>query len=210
MVERLCSFLEDHISFKSAIISTPPQREFANNKMLYLWAALYIVTIFAGWAITALAMPGTWVIVGATAIYWWGIDATDRMAVGTHTLIALVILAIIGEIVEFAASAAGVKRAGGSKRGAVLAIVGSLCGALLGLVVGVPIPIIGSLIGAIVFGGLGAMAGAFIGEQWKHGQVGQSWNVGRAAFWGRLLGTVGKLGVATVMFVIAMAALLIQ
>ena len=78
-------------------------------------------------------------------------------------------------------------------------ILGSLGGAIIGL----PVPIIGSAVAAIFGGAMGAFAGAILGEQWK----GRSWEkrmeVGRAAFFGRIFGTVGKLAIGAIMVVIA-------
>jgi len=50
---------------------------------------------------------------------------------------------------------------------------------------------------------------AVLGEQWKGRTLDASWQVGKAAFWGRLLGTLGKTAVASVMVVVAAAALVL-
>src|SRR3954471_516837 len=128
--------------------------------------ALALFACFA-WMLQALGLPGNWLIVAAAAAYalWWPVEG--RLAIGWNTVIALLALAVLGELAELAAGAAGVAKAGGSRRGAVLAIIGSLVGSMLGVCVGIPIPIIGSLVAAVVFGGMGALMGAMIGEQWK-------------------------------------------
>ena len=74
---------------------------------------------------------------------------------------------------------------------------------ILGAVVGLPIPIIGSAVGALIGGALGAAAGAALGEDWSGRDLDASVTVGVAAFWGRILGTAGKVCVGATMLVIA-------
>ncbi len=99
-------------------------------------------------------------------------------------------------------------KAGGSRRSAALALVGSLIGGISGLAIGVPVPVIGSLVAAVLFAALGALAGAMIGESWKGRDLDQSLRVGKAAFWGRVLGTLAKALIGAVMVVVALAALI--
>ena len=77
----------------------------------------------------------------------------------------LAALALLGDIIEFLAGALGVKRKGGSKRGALFAIIGSFAGGLVGIFVGIPVPIVGPIIVAFLFASLGALAGAGGGPQ---------------------------------------------
>jgi uncharacterized protein YqgC (DUF456 family) len=174
-----------------------------------LWAILFCGLLVVGWVLTVLAMPGNWLIVGAAAVYAWLVPAeTSRLGLQWQTVAALAVLAVMGELVETVAAARGVRQAGGSRSSALLALVGSIIGAIVGMLVGVPIPIVGSLVAAIVFAGLGAAAGAVMGES----LLGRRWNesreVGVAAFRGRLLGTLGKMLVGTVMVGVSVGALL--
>ena len=152
-----------------------------------------------GCAANILGMPGTWFIVAmAAACMLRPVDLASH--IGWGPLIGIIVVALIGEGLEFAASAMGVSRLGASKTSAALAILGSIGGAIVGLFAGtaIPVPLIGNLIGSLILGGVGAFAGAAVGERW----VGKSWDesfeVGNAAFWGRLLGTVGKAVCGTV------------
>ena len=64
---------------------------------------------------------------------------------------------------------------------------------------------------AVLLGALaGAMAGAMVGEHWKGRSAQEGWQVGKAAFWGRLLGTVGKVVVASAMVSLILIAILIR
>jgi uncharacterized protein len=174
----------------------------------YTWAVLLVLGNLGALAATVMALPGNWIIVGLTALFAWLIhDASDS---GVHwiTVGALLFLATVGEVVEFAAGAAGAARSGGSRRGMFLAIVGTLLGSMVGVAAGsflIPIFLLGSVLGAVGGGALGAFVGAYLGESWKGRSDDQRLAVSKAAFVGRLLGTVGKLWVGAVMVVVAAA-----
>lgn len=173
----------------------------------YLWACLLIAANLAALAGTMLSLPGNWLIVLFTALFAWLVRGPDGLGIGWWGLGVLLVLAIVGEIVEFAAGAAGAAKSGGSRRGMVLALGGSLVGSIVGVSVGsfIPIPLVGSLIGVLGGGALGAFGGAYFGEAWKGRAEEQRFEVGKAAFVGRLLGTVGKLGVGVAMVVFSTA-----
>ncbi len=153
---------------------------------------LLTVTASSCLALTVLGLPGNWLIVGTAAIAWWAISPESIAWMPRWSILVMLGLAMLGEAIEFAAGALGVGKLGGSKRAAALAVVGSLVGAIGGMFVGLPIPIVGSVIASLLLGGVGACAGAALGERW----VGKDWDgsvrVGVAAFWGKLLGTFGK------------------
>jgi uncharacterized protein YqgC (DUF456 family) len=102
----------------------------------------------------------------------------------------------------------GVSKTGGSRRGAVMALAGSILGGILGVVIGLPIPLVGSVVAAVFFAGLGAMAGAILGEISAGQKLGASWRIGKAALWGRLAGTLGKILLGAVMILVVVAAML--
>jgi uncharacterized protein len=177
--------------------------------MTLLLALLLVAVLLAGWGLTLVGAPGNWLMVIATAMYVFFVPAGSPVAIGWTVVVALIVLATLGEILELVAAAAGTARAGGSKRGAVLALLGSITGGVLGIVIGMPIPLFGSLVAALLFAGLGAMAGAILGEFWAGNKLDASWQIGQAAFWGRLLGTLGKLIVGAMMIALVVAALVL-
>lgn len=171
---------------------------------------LLAIAYLAGWFLTLVGLPGTWLIVASAAIYaWLGPAADSRIALGWPTVVILLLLALLGEGLETLAGAAGARRAGGSRRGMLLAIIGSVFGALFGAGIGVPIPLLGPLIGAILGAAVGAFGGAIAGETWKGRTLDHSWRVGESAFWGRLWGTVAKLAIATIMVVVGVLGLVL-
>jgi len=168
-----------------------------------IWAILLSVANAACWLTLLFALPGTWMIVALTALFVAFGPPHESFEVTWTTVIVLTILAMLGEVVEFVAGAAGAAKQGASKRAMVLAIVGTMIGSVAGAVVGVPIPIVGSVIGAIGGGAVGAFGGAFLGEVWLGKTGDESLSVGWGALVGRLLGTVGKLAIGAVMLIVA-------
>jgi uncharacterized protein YqgC (DUF456 family) len=170
------------------------------------FALLLIVVLLACWALTLLGMPGNWLMVAATAVYAALMPAASPVALRWKLVLALVVLAALGEIVELTAGALGAGKAGGSRRGAVLALVGSMIGAVLGMILGLPIPLVGSMLAALFFAALGAMAGAAVGELGSGKSLDRSWRIARAAFWGRLAGSLGKAILGALMIAVVVAA----
>ena len=179
--------------------------------MSILWAVLLVLVLLVGWGMNLFGLPGNWINLAAIAVYAFLIPAGQRLSIGWFAVTMVLVLALLGELIEAAASALGVTRVGGSRRGALLAMVGSMVGGIVGAIVGLPfIPVVGSLVGIVLFASLGALAGAMVGERWKGQDWNASLNVGHAAFWGRLLGTLGKILAASVIVAVAVAALLLE
>lgn len=137
-------------------------------------------------------LPGTWLmILLAVCVDWFYPQDLFSMTF----LVACVVLAGVGEVIEFAFSASSARKAGGSRRGALLAIVGGVVGAI----VGTPFaPVVGTLLGACV----GAFGGSILGDLWAGQPLGKSVNTGSEAAIGRLWGTLGKLAVGGVIVVL--------
>lgn len=171
-------------------------------------AILLIVLVFASWALNLVTLPGNWLIVVLVALYAWLLPGDSRLAIGWSVVVLLVLLATLGEVIEAVAGAVSSARAGGSRRGMVLAVVGSIIGGILGVGMGVPVPIVGPVIGAVLGAGVGALVGAMLGEHWRGRSLDDSIRIGQAAFWGRVLGTVAKIGVGSAMAVITTVAVL--
>lgn len=176
--------------------------------MSILYAILLLLVLLAFWLLTVAGVPGNWLMVAATAIYVWLIPDDAAASLGWGVVLAVALLAAFGELLEAVAAALGVAKAGGSRRGAVLALLGSLAGGLVGMFVGLPIPLVGPLVAAVLFAGIGALLGALLGEQWKGRDLDESWAVGKGAFWGRLLGTLGKVLVGSIIIVVVAVALI--
>ena len=153
--------------------------------MHLVYFVVLLALVLAGLFIAILGLPGLWLMVASAAGYAW---ITAGHYVGKWTLITIFALALVSEFVELLASSAGAKKAGGSRR----AMLGAIIGALLGGVFlsFIPIPVISTIVGVC----LGAFIGAATAEFTGHGDVGLSMRVGAGAAQGRFIGIVAKLG----------------
>lgn len=156
-----------------------------------LYYAILLVTGLVGIVIAMLGLPGLWLMVIAAGVY---AIATGGTALHWPGLVALVVLGLVAELLEFLAGAAGSKNAGGGWRGIVGAIVGGIAGAI----VGVPIPVIGPLIGAV----LGAGVGAALLEFSSHNDAPLATQIGWGAAKGRMWGIAIKATIGLVMLAI--------
>jgi len=159
-------------------------------------AALLLVNAI-GVVLVVLQLPGTWLILLATgAVAWWRWEAMDAGLITGWTLVALLGMALLGELIEFIGGAVGTRRAGGGRWAMLYSLVGAVAGAVAGLFL-IPVPVVGSLIGAA----LGAGLGAALGER----QAGRAWReavaAGRGAGIGVVVGTVAKVCIAAAMWV---------
>ncbi|MCD4825704.1 MAG: DUF456 family protein [Phycisphaerae bacterium] len=166
---------------------------------MILWAILLVVCNLFWLVLTAMTLPGNWLMVGTTvAVAWW---QWDKGMFSPWTLIAITLLAIVGEVLEGITSAVGVRKAGGSRLGGFGALVGSLVGLTAGTFL-IPIPILGSIAGACV----GAFGGAMLLEKGGGKTNRQALKSGTAAGVGRFLGTVFKLLAGIVIWIIVAVA----
>jgi uncharacterized protein YqgC (DUF456 family) len=133
--------------------------------MSIIWAMLLVLLLLIAWLTNVLGLPGNWLMLICATLYWLWMPEDTTAAIGTTLLLVLAGLAVLGEVLELMAGSAGVSKAGGTRRSAIYAILGSIGGAIVGFVVGVPIPVVGSLVGSLLLGSLGAMAGAMLGER---------------------------------------------
>lgn len=167
----------------------------------FIWVMLALLLVVNAFCIFLVVMqlPGTWLLVVATAMM--AIWQSERIT--WRTLVLLVILAILGEVVETVWSAKSSREAGGTRRGAILAIVLAVAGAIVG---SFALPPIGTLIGACV----GAGGGSYLGDLWAGRSHAKAVEAGRAAAKGRLWGTIGKVVITCVMWIVTAVAVFWQ
>ena len=165
--------------------------------MLYFWITLLIL-INAFWLVLVpFALPGNWLIVITTSLFaWW---QWENKVFSIYTIIVIAVLALLGEIVEFFAGAGGAKRAGAGWLGAIAAIIGAILGAIAGTFV---VPLLGTIIGAC----LGAGLGAAIVELATGKTTDASIRSGVGASAGHLFGTIAKLAIGIVIWLIVAVA----
>ncbi len=174
----------------------------AAEVMYYVWSTLLVLACAAAWVATIFTLPGNWCMVVLCALFAFLLPVEDGRGL-SWTVVGLVGgLAALGELIEFAAGAAGAAKKGGSRRAMILSIGGAAVGSIVGALIGIPIPLVGPIIAAIGGGALGAFVGAYLGETWKGTGHEERVEISNAALVGRLLGTFGKLAVGAIMVVV--------
>ncbi len=177
--------------------------------LFYCVVVLFVLTLAVCWCTNLFGLPGNWMMLVACICWFWFVDPESRWHIDWQLLALFVVLAGIGELIEFGASVMGTQRAGGSRRAAIWSVVGSVVGGIMGGLFGLPIaiPLVGMIIGSVLFASLGAMVGAMLGENSQGSEFNKSVKVGGAAFAGRFVGTVGKIALGSAILVISIFAL---
>ena len=164
------------------------------------WGIALVLAAIACWFANVFTLPGNWVIVGLAALFAYLLPPQEYgRGFGWITVGVLVLIAVLGEVIEFAAGAAGAAKHGASRRAMLLSIVGAAVGSIAGAAIGIPVPIIGPLVAAVGGGAAGAFGGAYLGEVWKGKLHPERTAVSTGALIGRLFGTVGKLSAGAAM-----------
>jgi uncharacterized protein YqgC (DUF456 family) len=146
--------------------------------ILWIIGAILTVTGLAG-----LLLP---VLPGAPLLFLgllFGAWAEDFSYVGIWTLLILAIMAALTYVVEFAASALGVKKYGGSRR----AMAGAVLGGIVGLFLGIPGILLGPFIGAVA------------GELSMQRSLDEAGRAGFGTVVGLAIGVAGKLAIGIAM-----------
>ena len=175
--------------------------------MAYGLASLFALLGLACLLLLVAGLPGTWVLLAIAFV----VELVDSLLLpgdevvtfGWGLLGVCAGLAVVGEIIEALAGAAGTRMGGGTRRGMVGAIIGGIAGAIFFTPL-IPIPILGMLIGAM----LGSFVGAFVGEATGPETRGRQHNLraGFGAAVGKLGGTIAKLAIGIVMWVLLVRA----
>ena len=174
------------------------------NPWLYYTIALAFIGCGAlCWLSNAFSLPGNWILLGLAALFAWLVPEAGSRGLSWTVVGVLAGLVLLGELIEFAAGAAGAAKQGASRRSIAFSLIGGLAGSIAGAAAGLPIPVIGSIAAALLGGAAGSFAGAYLGEYQTARPHGESVNVAKAAFKGRLWGTLGKIAVGAVMLGVA-------
>ncbi len=177
-----------------------------------VYAILLTILLVFSLALTILSLPGNWLMVVAVGVYVWLVPSGSWADLPLWVLLVTLALALLGELFEFLAGMLGVARVKGSPRSAGFALVGTVLGSVVGLVLSlmIPIPLLAQVVMAVLFSALGAMIGAILGE-WKKGvKFARLSEVGQAAFWGRVLGTLSKVVAGAMMIALIVFVFLFQ
>ena len=155
------------------------------------WTA-FAMAIILGLGLNLLGLFGNWIILLAIVGAW---IVTGFEHFGLGTLAAMFLVAVAGEVLEFALAGYGARRFGGH-RGAMVA---ALAGAIAGSGVGTPmLPVIGTAIGACAGAFLFAAVYQYIANQRPANEALPGWRArwgeARSAMWTGTGAAVGKIG----------------
>ena len=142
------------------------------------------VVIILSLILIVLGMPGLWIMVASAVTYNLVVKGDP---IGWFTLVAVAVLALVAELLEFTMTGRYARKYGGSRRAGWGAIIGSIVGAMVGF----PVPIVGPIIGAFV----GSFIGALVAELTGGASAGASTRVATGALIGRVVSTVLKIGI---------------
>jgi uncharacterized protein YqgC (DUF456 family) len=170
--------------------------------MLYLLLILLIFLNVVWLVLVIFGLPGNWLIVISTCLFaWW---RWEDGVFSIYTLIAIVALAILGELFEFLGGMHGAKRAGASWHGSIAAIAGAVVGAVVGTFL-IPILLFGTILGACIGAGLATWSL----ELSRGRRMDESVRCAVGAGLGELLGITVKVIVGIIIYlVVAIAAFL--
>ncbi|TSA54532.1 MAG: DUF456 domain-containing protein [Planctomycetaceae bacterium] len=168
--------------------------------MLYLWLILLILLNIIWLMLVLFGLPGNWLIVISTCLFaWW---RWEDGIFSFYTLIAITVLAGLGELFELLGGMRGAKRAGASRRGSIAALAGAIAGAILGTFM-IPVLFLGTVLGACIGAGLGAWAI----EVSRGRKMEESVRSGVGAGLGELLGITAKVTAGIIIWLtVAIAA----
>jgi uncharacterized protein YqgC (DUF456 family) len=147
---------------------------------LLILAAVIILSLI----LIVLGLPGLWIMVASAVVYNMIVPGDP---VGWVSLIAVAVLALVAELLEFTMTGRYARKYGGSRRAGWGAILGGIVGAMVGF----PIPIVGPIIGAFV----GSFVGALVAELTGGASATDATRVAKGALIGRVVSTVLKIGI---------------
>lgn len=142
------------------------------------------VVILLSLILIVLGLPGLWIMVASAVTYNLIVPGDP---IGWFTLVAVAVLALVAELLEFTMTGRYARKYGGSRRAGWGAIIGGMIGAFVGF----PVPIVGPIIGAFV----GSFCGALVAELTGGASAGDATRVAKGALIGRVMSTVLKIGI---------------
>ena len=78
--------------------------------MIYVWLTLFILLVMTFWLLNLIGIPGNWMI-AAISLLWIFVGPTEYRF-SWIVIVVLIVLALVGETIEFGASVVGTKKAG--------------------------------------------------------------------------------------------------
>jgi uncharacterized protein len=147
---------------------------------LLILAAVILLSL----VLIVLGLPGLWIMVASAVTYNLIVPGDP---IGWFSLVAVAVLALVAELLEFTMTGRYARKYGGSRRAGWGAIIGGMIGAFVGF----PVPIVGPVIGAFI----GSFCGALVAELTGGASAGDATRVAKGALIGRAMSTALKIGI---------------
>lgn len=149
----------------------------------FLFWSLTCILMLVGLAGTVLPLlPGQIIVLAAGVLHYFTLGPEKSPGWSGYT--AMVVLLVLGYLLEYAASALGTKKFGGSRAGMIGALVGGIVGIFFGFIGIIAGPMLGALLAELIIAN----------REWR-----ESGRAATGAFVGFLLGMVGKFGCTVAM-----------
>lgn len=154
---------------------------------------ILILCLLAGIALVVLSMPGTWLMVVLAFLYgiFYPLDQGQTSLFWFTTW--LVLMATVGELLEFLVGTLGSKAVAVKTSTIVVAFIGGI----VGMILCAPLFLIGALFGMFLGCFMAALLFEYITERDWH----RAWLAAISVFVSRLVATTLKTGVAVIMLV---------
>src|SRR5256885_16205750 len=149
-----------------------------------MYLTILAAVILLSLILIVLGLPGLWIMF-ASAVTYNLVFPGDP--IGWFTLVAVAVLALVAELLEFTMTGRYARKYGGSRRAGWGAILGGIVGAMVGF----PVPIVGPIIGAFV----GSFVGALVAELTGGSSAVDATRVAKGALIGRVVSTALKIGI---------------
>src|SRR5215467_8225301 len=112
-----------------------------------LWVLAVALIVVGVVGVVLPALPGIAFVYGGIVLGAW-IGNFEK--IGTGTLIALGVLAVLGFLIDYAATTFAAQKAGASRLGLIGAAIGTVAGIFMGLVGIFFMPLVGAAIGEFI------------------------------------------------------------
>jgi uncharacterized protein YqgC (DUF456 family) len=165
--------------------------------LIWVYYILLLIAAAGGLVMVLCTLPGLWLMTACAGIY--ALVTRDHHILGFKTMLALLILSLVGETFELLAGSAAAKQAGGGRRGMIGGIIGGIAGGIIGSFF---LPVVLTIVGVCIGSFVGAAGFEMLGSDGAVHSVRVGWGAAKGRFQGMIL----KLGIGIVMSLLILVA----
>ena len=182
----------------------------SNHKyMSIVYAAILLLVLTTAWFLTVVGMPGNWLMVVAAALYAWLVPQDSAASIGWGCGYFRCRLGLNWRTTRGVGRCFRRGQGRGQQAQRRTSAYRLAFGALAGMAVGLPIPLVGPLLAAVFFAGVGAFSRRYGWRTLERPRAGRKLAGRQRRLLGRILGTVAKVLVGSVILALIAVALLV-